>query len=214
MWAYGWSPDLSRKVSTFSEIALSISGIKSSMSFNCSRSTLESITDWFTMMLTSFPTYSLYQLSYTCNFLNHITLPFAFCSQILSITMALQILSGVLASIRIICCQRYVQPLSEYFWMLAASSQTYQPFPEYLRRSPVKSFTGLWHLWNQIIQLMQFSRYKREFLNILSLITAWKHQNVVRFKKILSLIRRYRGTFDTLFWKIHKKFTFASFISL
>ena len=30
---------------TFSEIALSISGIKSSMSFNCSRSTLESITD-------------------------------------------------------------------------------------------------------------------------------------------------------------------------
>ena len=28
------------------------------------------------MMLTSFPTYSLYQLSYTCNFLNCITLPF------------------------------------------------------------------------------------------------------------------------------------------
>lgn len=27
-------------------------------------------------MLTSFPTYSLYQLSYTCNFLNCITLPF------------------------------------------------------------------------------------------------------------------------------------------
>ena len=27
-------------------------------------------------MLTSFPTYSLYQLSYTYNFLNHITLPF------------------------------------------------------------------------------------------------------------------------------------------
>ena len=28
------------------------------------------------MMLTSFPTYSLYQLSYTCNFLKCITLPF------------------------------------------------------------------------------------------------------------------------------------------
>ena len=85
------------------------------MSFNCLRSTVESITYLFTMMLTSFPTYSLYKSSYTYNFLNHITLPFAFCSQILSITMALHILFGVLASICITRCQRHSQPLSEYF---------------------------------------------------------------------------------------------------
>ena len=133
------------------------------MSFNCSRSTLEFITDWFTMMLTSFPTYSLYKSSYTYNFLNRITLSFFLFSPVIQISIAFCILFSVLASIRIICCQRYIWPLSKYFWMLVASSQTYQPFPEYLRRSPVKSFTGLWHLWNQIIQLMQFSRYKREF---------------------------------------------------
>ena len=114
-------------------------------------------------MLTSFPTYSLYKSSYTYNFLNRITLSFFLFSPVIQISIAFCILFSVLASIRIICCQRYIWPLSKYFWMLVASSQTYQPFPEYLRRSPVKSFTGLWHLWNQIIQLLQFSRYKREF---------------------------------------------------
>ena len=151
------------------------------------------------MMLTSFPTYSLYKSSYTYNFLNHITLPFAFCSQILSITMALHILFGVLASIRIICCQRYVQPLSEYFWMLAASSQTYQPFPEYLRRSPVKSFTGLWHLWNQIIQLMQFSRYKRDFFECPFTYYSLETPKCCSLQKILSLIKPDRRILPTSF---------------
>ena len=50
-------------------------------------------------MLTPFPTYSLYQLSYNYNFLNSIALPFSFCSHSLSIAMALHILFGVLASI-------------------------------------------------------------------------------------------------------------------
>ena len=154
MWAYGWSPDLSRKVSTFSEIALSILGIKSSISFTAPDS------HW-NLLLTDLPWCSpLFQhiLCISCPIpaIFSIASPylFVFCSHSLSIVIALHIPFGVLASIRIICCQRYCQPLSEYFWMLVASSQTYQPFPEYLWRSPVKSFTGLWHLWNQIIQLM------------------------------------------------------------
>ena len=151
------------------------------------------------MMLTSFPTYSLYKSSYTYNFLNRITLSFFLFSPVIQISIAFCILFSVLASIRIICCQRYIWPLSKYFWMLVASSQTYQPFPEYLRRSPVKSFTGLWHLWNQIIQLMQFSRYKRDFFECPFTYYSLETPKCCSLQKILSLIKPDRRILPTSF---------------
>ena len=83
--------------------------------------------------------------------------------------------------------------------MLVASSQTYQPFPEYLRRSPVKSFTGLWHLWNQIIQLMQFSRYKRDFFECPFTYYSLETPKCCSLQKILSLIKPDRRILPTSF---------------
>ena len=83
--------------------------------------------------------------------------------------------------------------------MLVASSQTYQPFPEYLRRSPVKSFTGLWHLWNQIIQLMQFSRYKRDFFECPFTYYNLETPKCCSLQKILSLIKPDRRILPTSF---------------
>ena len=42
-------------------------------------------------------------------------------------------------------------------------------------------------------------KVQKSFLNILSLITSWKHQNVVHFKKILSLIKPDRRILPTSF---------------
>lgn len=83
--------------------------------------------------------------------------------------------------------------------MLAASSQTYQPFPEYLRRSPVIYLQGHGICGIRSYSSCNFQGTKEIFLNILSLITAWKHQNVVLFKKILSLIKPDRGILPTSF---------------
>ena len=83
--------------------------------------------------------------------------------------------------------------------MLVASSQTCQPFPEYLRRSPVKSFTGLWHLWNQIIQLMQFSRYKRDFFECPFTYYNLETPKCCSLQKILSLIKPDRRILPTSF---------------
>lgn len=91
--------------------------------------------------------------------------------------------------------------------MQAASSQTYQPFPEYLRRSPVKSFTGLWHLWNQIIQLMQFSRYKKEFFEYPFTYYSLETPKCCSLQKILSLIKPDRKILPTSFCNnLHKVF--------
>ena len=62
--------------------------------------------------------------------------------------------------------------------------------------------------------LAVFKVQKRVFWISFHLLQPGNTKMLFTSKKILSLIRRYRGTFDTLFWKIHKKFTFASFVSL
>ena len=83
--------------------------------------------------------------------------------------------------------------------MLAASSQTYQPFPEYLRRSPVIYLQGHGICGIRSYSSCNFQGTKEIFLNIPSLITAWKHQNVVLFQKILSLIKPDRRILPTSF---------------
>ncbi len=58
--------------------------------------------------------------------------------------------------------------------------------------------TGSWHLWNQIIQLMQFSRYNKDFL----MFSHYYSTEVLKcccFQKILSLIKPDRWILPTTF---------------
>ena len=62
-----------------------------------------------------------------------------------------------------------------------------------------KIFTGLWHLWNQIIQLMQFSRYKRDFFECPFTYYSLETPKCCSLQKILSLIKPDRRILPTSF---------------
>lgn len=151
-------------------------------------------------MLTSFPTYSLYQLSYTCNFLNCITLPFRilFSQFIYCYSIAYSVRRVGFHSYNLLSA---LLPTSIRIFLNAGS---------FFANLPAVSGVSLTLARKILYRVMAsvesdytahviFKVQKESFLNILSLITAWKHQNVVHFKKILSLIKPDRRILPTSF---------------
>lgn len=112
-------------------------------------------------MLTSLPTYSFYKSSYSYNFIKHITLPFClipfmFLISFYDITYSVRRFGfhsyHLLSTLQLTSIRIFLNAGSFFANLPAVSGVSLT--------LACKIFTRLWHLWNQIIQLIQFSMFQ------------------------------------------------------